>query len=131
MRAFLQLMQPQPGARVIDLGGTPSNWELIPHQLLVTLVNLPGDQVFRTSLPDGMKAVAGDATNLRHVFADNSFDIVFSNTLLEHLGDLPRQASFASEVLRLAPAYWMQTPGTWFPIEPHTGTPYFWHLPPR
>lgn len=129
MHAFIELMRLPPGARVIDLGGTPGNWGLIPHHLRITLVNLPGDQVFRTSLPSGMKAVAGDATSLGHLFGDGSFDVVFSNSLLEHLGDLPRQAAFASEVIRLAPAYWIQTPGTWFPIEPHTGTPYFWHIP--
>jgi len=50
-----------------------------------------------------------------------SFDAVYSNSTIEHVGDESRQALFAAAVRRLAPAYWVQTPSSHFPIEIHTG----------
>jgi hypothetical protein len=124
---FLSLVKPPPQAKIIDLGGTPYMWELIPHDFEVTLVNLPG-----TVRPNGneqIRFVEGDATNLRQFFSDQSFDIVFSNSVIEHVGDEHNQANFAREVYRLGNAYWVQTPSDRWPIEPHTGFPFYWQLP--
>jgi trans-aconitate methyltransferase len=129
MKVFLDSVRPPSGARIIDLGGTPWMWELIDHDFDVTLVNLTNE--FAANLPDKTcyHYVEGDATNLRDQYADNHFDVVFSNSVIEHVGDAAHQASFASEVKRLAPAYWIQTPSDHFPIEPHTHIPYYFKLP--
>lgn len=124
LEAFLHLVQPPPGARVVDLGGTPYMWSLFPNDFHVTLVNLPGSH--RGEVPGRFTVVEADACELGEVFDDQSFDVVFSNSVIEHVGPEDRQAAFAREVRRLAPAYWVQTPSPRFPIEAHTGVPFYW-----
>ena len=58
------------------------------------------------------------------------FDIAVSNSVIEHVGDKTKQAEMAHEIQRLAPAYWVQTPSIWFPIEAHTMVPLWWFYPP-
>ena len=50
-----------------------------------------------------MTFVEGDGRRLP--FEDASFDIVYSNSVIEHLGTLPNQREFAREVLGAGPAY--------------------------
>jgi hypothetical protein len=131
VRAFEDLVKPPPQARIIDLGGTFHMWNLINHDYHVTLVNLPGsytDEQWR-ACPPQYELVEADACDLTDMFADQSFDVVFSNSVIEHVGDESRQEAFAREVQRLAPAYWVQTPSDAFPIEAHTGVPFYWKLP--
>jgi len=123
MQAFLNHMQPFPGARIIDLGGTDYLWRLFDNDFDITLVNLPGTSKAGDS---DMHTVYADACDLRNVFSDMSFDITFSNSVIEHVGGLDRQQLFAQEVVRLAPSYWIQTPSPCFPIEAHTGVLFYW-----
>jgi hypothetical protein len=52
-------------------------------------------------------------------FPTGNFDVAFSNSVIEHLFTMEHQQAMAREAARLAPAYWIQTPNYWFPIEPH------------
>jgi hypothetical protein len=112
--------------RIIDLGGEPAYWELFDRAFMerskvhVTLVN---PQAFEVDDPM-FKAVAGDACSLPE-YGDGSFDLAHSNSVVEHVGDWPRMEAFAGEVRRLAPAYYVQTPYFWFPVEPHFSAPFF------
>lgn len=120
MKLFLSLVEGRRGeTRVLDIGGTPDYWratrDLWGHlPLKFTIVNLgvePSD--------DGPFAIRpGDACNLGE-YADNSFDVVHSNSVIEHVGHWPQMAAMAGEVRRLAPTYYLQTPNFWFPVEPH------------
>ena len=131
MRAFRELVKPPPGARIVDLGGTVQMWSLVEHDYRITLVNLPGGYGADADAAKaaGIDFVLGDACDLKATFGSQSFDVVFSNSVIEHVGGAERQAAFANEVRRLAPAYWVQTPSDRFPIEPHTGVPYYFRLP--
>jgi hypothetical protein len=133
MSEFMSRVALRPGARVLDLGGSPEIWRLFDHRCDVTLVNLPGGmEKLAGAEPerrDDHAVVWADACDLRDVFDDGAFDVVFSNSVIEHVGDAARRRAFAREVRRLAPAYWVQTPSPRFPIEPHTGVPYFFRLP--
>ncbi|BAU14020.1 hypothetical protein LEP3755_45640 [Leptolyngbya sp. NIES-3755] len=124
---FLQLVNPPNSARILDLGGSSYTWKMVPHNFHVTIVNL--DETEMEPATEQFSFVQGDATNLRHQFADRSFDVVFSNSVIEHVGDESQQAAFASEVQRIAKGYWIQTPSDRFPIEIHTGIPFYWNLP--
>ena len=115
-------------SRIVDLGGSEFNWRLIDHDYHVTLVNLPGFNP-PPSDPDRFTCIEADACHLKDVFEDMSFDLVFSNSTIEHVGDESRQELFAKEIQRLAPAYWVQTPSSRFPIEIHTAVPFYWSLP--
>lgn len=127
MREMLDRLALPRGARVLDLGGTEALWSLIDHDLHVTLVNLPGSDV-RLADPRRFTVRYGDACALPEL-DDASFDLAFSNSVIEHVGDEARQAAFAGEVRRLGRAYWVQTPSDAFPLEAHTGVPYYWRLP--
>ncbi|MFD2261572.1 methyltransferase domain-containing protein [Lacibacterium aquatile] len=118
--------------RILDLGGTLRYWSLLPPDTLerldlsITLVNLPGS-VPLASRPR-FHLIEGDACNLID-HPDASFDLVHSNSVIEHVGDWARMQAFAGEVHRLAPHYFIQTPDWAFPVEPHFMTPFFHWLP--
>jgi methyltransferase family protein len=119
---------PRP-LRIIDLGGTNEYWErrgwADRDDVEITLVNL-GPQERRH---ENLHPVIGDATDLAD-HADGSFDLAFSNSVIEHLFTYESQAAMAQEVRRVAGAYWVQTPNFWFPIEPHFLVPA-WHWLPE
>ena len=71
----------------------------------------------------------GDACALP--FADGSFDVVFSNAVIEHVGDIDRQRLFVAEALRVGRRVFLTTPNRWFPIEVHTRLPLVHWLPER
>jgi predicted SAM-dependent methyltransferase len=130
MRAFVEHVRPPAGARIVDLGGSEHLWNLLDHDYRVTLVNLPG---WNTEAPGDPRVslVEADACRLEGVFKDRSFDVVFSNSTIEHVGDEGAQEAFARQVKRLAGSYWVQTPSRRFPVEAHTGVPLYWQLPER
>jgi Methyltransferase domain. len=123
--------------RIVDLGGTTDYWYRVgmdwleKHDIEVTCVNSEYDQfgAFFNKV-DIVKCVQGDACNLAQ-YADNSFHLVHSNSVIEHVGRWPDMRRFANEVHRLAPAYYVQTPYFWFPIDPHFYRMPFYHWMPE
>ena len=114
--------------RVVDLGGTGIFWSRAPvRPRHVTVVNLhePGED-----LP-GVTAIEGDALNADELLRGQDFDLVFSNSLIEHLGGHGPRRRFADVVVSLAPSYLVQTPYRYFPVEPHWMFPGFQFLPVR
>jgi ubiquinone/menaquinone biosynthesis C-methylase UbiE len=63
-------------------------------------------------------------------FPSQSFDWVFSNAVVEHVGDWEKQRQFSDEIRRVsAKGYFITTPNKFFPIEPHTLLPFYQFLP--
>jgi Methyltransferase domain len=122
MRRFVRDFGITPETRVLDIGGTFYNWSLAPVVPRLTLLNLP-----RAREEGPAEWVSGDGCMLP--FRDRAFDVVFSNSVIEHLGTWERQQRFASEVMRVAKRYFVQTPNKWFPVETHLLTPLVHYLP--
>jgi hypothetical protein len=116
MRAFVREFAPNSETRILDLGGTPTNWRFVDVPSRIVLLNLaaPGDD---EDLPANIRWEVGDGRHLE--YDDDSFDICFSNSTIEHLHVLDDQAQFAREIRRVAPNYYVQTPARSFPFEPH------------
>lgn len=118
------MLEITPETRVIDVGGTLFNWGLLPFRPRLTIVNPVRPP---TGLPEDVHWVVGDGCRLP--FSDQSFDVYFSNSVIEHLGSWENQRRFARESRRVARRFYVQTPNYWFPIEPHLVAPFIHWLP--
>jgi len=112
MRNFLRWIAVSDHTTIIDVGGTPFMWQLTNCDCSVTIVNLKAPWPIEAS-----RVVL--ASGLALPFRDRSFDVCFSNSVIEHVGDARVRADFAREVRRVAKRYWVQTPNRRFPLETH------------
>jgi hypothetical protein len=113
---------------VIDLGGTAESWQRAPvRPARVHVVNLEHEA--DADLPSWLRADQGDACNLPPAILGSSYDLVFSNSVIEHVGGHAQRQRFAEAVHKLADRHWVQTPYRYFPIEPHWLFPGFQFLP--
>lgn len=127
--AFFQslLSRLERPVHILDIGGTESYWKSMElnagDQVFITLLNLTQNDV---SLPN-VTSIAGDARAM--IAKDASFDVVFSNSVIEHVGTYQDQLQMAKEVRRVGKRYFIQTPNKYFPLEPHFLFPLFQFLP--
>ena len=126
---FLQLLNTLPRPiRILDVGGTREFWNNMGFttspDIHVTLLNLDASPIEEP----GFSAVIGDARQMPH-FRDGEFDVVFSNSVIEHVGKRADQQKMADELRRVGQRYFVQTPNYWFPLEPHFLFPGFQFLP--
>jgi hypothetical protein len=112
---------------VLDIGGRVDTWERAPvrakHVHVVNLEPVPAE------IPGWAEADYGDACALPDAIAKRRYDLVFSNSVIEHVGGHERRLRFAAAVRSLADAYWVQTPYRYFPVEPHWVAPGMQFLP--
>jgi hypothetical protein len=125
---FLSLLDRSP-VSILDVGGTIAYWKSLGdlHQrndVTITVVNIE----VQSRSEGNVRVVRGNACSLSE-YPDNAFDIVHSNSVIEHVGHWQEMQRMAAEIRRLAPAYFVQTPNVWFPIEPHFKAPVVHWLP--
>ncbi|MGK5521859.1 methyltransferase domain-containing protein [Micromonospora sp. URMC 107] len=114
---------------VIDLGGRLGTWtraDVRPARVhVVNLERPPAD------VPEWAEIDRADACDLPARITARRYDLVFSNSVLEHVGGHERRLRFADAVRGLGDRHWVQTPYRYFPIEPHWIAPGMQFLPVR
>jgi hypothetical protein len=124
---------PKP-IRILDVGGRSAFWASTglldsgDASVEITLINTSELELGEVYPHPRLRYVVGDARDMRE-FQTKSFDVVFSNSVIEHVGTYADQALMAQEVQRLGKRYFIQTPNFYFPIEPHFVFPVFHWLP--
>jgi hypothetical protein len=115
---------------ILDIGGTQEFWTTMlgdsSRDIRVTLLNIDHQPV----LSERFISASGDARSMPQM-KDKSFDVVFSNSVIEHVGSYDDQRRMANEVMRTGRRYFVQTPNKRFPLEPHFLFPFFQYLPRR
>lgn len=132
---FVMAIHPSPSCTLLDIGGYPIDWFSRGDSIgKVDVLNL--ERAHLENVPakaPEIRVLAGDARQLQ--FPDNHYDIVFSNSVIEHVGTLEDQQAFAREARRVGRKLWIQTPAKGCPIEPHYlglfihWFPAAWHVP--
>jgi len=125
MNRFAETFRPTAETTVLDVGGTPYNWEQIGAMFPITLLNT--EPLEAGGLGTHYTLVQGSGMQLD--FADRSFDIAFSNSVIEHVGPLEAQRAFAEELRRVGRQVWVQTPARSFFFEPHLIAPFIHFFP--
>jgi len=120
-----EILKEQPDVSILDTGGRPDYWEILAPDLRdnvrITCLN------FQSEL-DTYSRVSGDACNMPE-FSDDAFDLVHSNSVIEHVGSYKNMKRYADEARRVGKSHYIQIPNYWFPIEPHYGVPFVHWLP--
>lgn len=125
MRKMIARLGIDENTTILDVGGDLGIWTSLPFTPKLTLLN-KGPRP--ASLPDAIGYIQGDGCSIP--LEDNSFDLTFSNSVIEHVSGIERQRQFAKEIIRVGRRYYVQTPNYYFPIEPHFLTPFFhWYSP--
>jgi 2-polyprenyl-3-methyl-5-hydroxy-6-metoxy-1,4-benzoquinol methylase len=136
-RLFVKLLKPTPSMRILNVGASGPNFafpeqfeSLYEHTNQITGGGIVFSEVedYRRSFP-GVKTLVFNGCALP--FRDKSFDVIYSNAVVEHLPDPEAQQRFAAEVVRVARGWFVTTPNLYYPIEPHYHLPLVQFLPQR
>ncbi|TKJ38261.1 MAG: hypothetical protein CEE38_05745 [Planctomycetes bacterium B3_Pla] len=136
LELFYEMMKPTEDTSILDIGAEidPSHVTSLqfidhyPWKNKVSAINLSSEHVshLHEHYPE-VDARIGDACSLP--WEDKHFDVVYSNAVIEHVGDLERQNKMASEIMRVGRQWFVTTPNRWFPFEFHMRLPFVTWLP--
>ena len=115
--------------KILDIGGDIQYWKNIGWQhpaCKIHLLNLYESKVPENETQQFSSSV-GNGLSLE--YKKGEVDLIFSNSVIEHVGSYENQQIFAGEVRRVSDKYIVQTPSIWFPLEPHSLIPLFQFLP--
>jgi ubiquinone/menaquinone biosynthesis C-methylase UbiE len=127
---FFEALRPRRSDSLLDVGGGTGILgefgRIYRYFTEVRVVNLD-PQVIEEEGLEHVKCEVADGCALP--FRDRSFDWVFSNAVIEHVGGAHRQQLFAQEIRRVArKGYFVATPNRHFPVDPHTLLPFYQFL---
>lgn len=127
----------RPGIRILDVGGSVEYWRRVGLDFLrevnaeIVVMNVTAFELKAQGADAKLfQMVVGDACDLS-AYPDGAFDLVHSNSVIEHVGNWARMKQFAAETRRVGRNYYVQTPYYWFPVEPHFYRAPMIHWMPR
>ena len=129
MDLFIDQVRPRPGISILDvgvLGGEGRSAENFlekhyPYPQDITALGIDDLSEVARRYP-GIKVVQYDGGIFP--FRDKSFDVCWSNAVLEHVGGRQDQVQFLKEIHRVSRLAFVTTPNRYFPIEVHTLFPF-------
>ena len=131
---FMKLCRPKSVDVILDVGITgvePHPYDNMLEKMYAQSLNIIGlgiDDLTLVESEYGISCIRYDGGVFP--FDDNSVDIIYSNAVIEHVGDFEKQCFFISEMLRVAKkSFFLTTPNRWCPIELHTKLPFIHYLP--
>lgn len=133
MQLLRELLCVDEHTSILDVGGEANSHaeqliERHPWKHNLTVLNVMQQHLDAINLKHSeIVTVHGDARELP--FADKSFDLVYSNAVIEHVGTWDDQCAMAREVMRVGRAWFITTPNRWYPFEFHTRLPLVGWLP--
>jgi SAM-dependent methyltransferase len=98
-----------------------------PHRSRITAAGLEEPDLFEGCFPEIPYVQLQRGEPLP--FEAGSFDIVFSNAVIEHVGTRDQQREFLQEILRVGRRAFVTTPNRWYPVDLHTVTPLLHWMP--
>lgn len=129
-KLFLKTMRPNDESKILDVGAGPGTFleAMYKHKKNITSLDINKNLLreLKNKYPD-IKIVQGSALKLP--FKNKSFDIVFSNAVIEHVGDWKNQKKFAKEIQRVGKKWFITTPNKYFFLEPHYRVPFYQFVP--
>lgn len=136
LELFNRIMKPSGQMKVLDIGAEINpdgdrGLQLIdsyPWKNNLCAVNLSSEHIsmIKQYYPE-IEATVGDACKLP--WPDKHFDVVYSNAVIEHVGDFEKQKKMASEIMRVGKRWFVTTPNRWYPFEFHLRLPFVTWLP--
>ncbi len=136
MELFNRIMKPAENEILLDVGAQAGPYNSNSMQMInsypwkknISAVNISSEQIesINKYYPE-VNTVVADACKLP--WPDKYFDIVYSNAVIEHVGDFHRQMEMASEIMRVGKRWFVSTPNRWYPFEFHSRLPLVTWLP--
>jgi 2-polyprenyl-3-methyl-5-hydroxy-6-metoxy-1,4-benzoquinol methylase len=147
---FIKTMSLDNNDTILDLGGGDGSYMDRFGDTLrnysVIIADISEDSIEKAS-NKGYSAIVIDGSSNNLPFDDHEIDCIFCNSVIEHI-TIPKdqlwsdisnssdfskssfiiQQHFASEIIRCAKKYYVQTPHKYFPIEAHTWFPFIGYL---
>ncbi|MFH0876270.1 MAG: class I SAM-dependent methyltransferase [archaeon] len=129
---FIKFLSPNRNSIILDVGCGQGTFleEMYPYKKNIIALDISKENIsnLKKKFPY-IKTICTDGSALP--FKDKSIDIIFSNAVIEHVGNYEKQHLFASEIIRVAKKYFVTTPNKLFPYEPHYRLPFFQFVPKK
>ena len=129
-------MNPLPDDSILDVGFADREFSQVdnylerhyPWQSQITALGIRGNEHFSLRYPD-VRVVLYDGKTFP--FPDKTFEIGWSNAVIEHVGNEDSQLFFVKELVRTCKKVYFTTPNRFFPVEVHTRIPFLHWLPKK
>jgi len=136
LESFYKLIKPDPKDKILDVGAETNpdgnrGLQLIdsyPWKDNLTALNISTEHIklIKQHYPQ-IEAIVADARALP--WPDKYFDIIYSNAVIEHVGNFENQKKMAAEIMRVGKRWFVTTPNRWYPFEFHMRLPFVTWLP--